>query len=126
MSAPGALEGEMPPTFKKMTFREARNILNNLCLNLDGKEASSNKNVSESLNPDGAQESWWVENNETCPAFENPRCKAYLRAYIEIAGTVRIASDVPVLIAGFFARGARASIRSIRFSGASSGSECKQ
>jgi len=86
----------MPPTFKKMTFREARDILNNLCLKLDGKEASSNKSVSDTPNPDGAQESWWVENDETCPSFDSPRCKAYLRAYIEIAGPVFYGSGIPL------------------------------
>jgi hypothetical protein len=86
----------MPPTFKKKTFRAAKSLLNNLCLALDGKVASSNKNVSETQNPDGAQESWWIENDETCPPFDSPRCKAYLRAYVEIAGPVFYGSGIPL------------------------------
>jgi hypothetical protein len=86
----------MPPTFKKMAFREARGLLNNLCLMLDGKPASTNRSPSETPNPDGAQESWWIENNETCPPFDSPRCKAYLRAYIEIAGPVFYGTGIPL------------------------------
>ena len=52
----------MQPTFKRKTFRDARQILNDLCLMLDGKEASSNRSESETPNPDGVQESWWLDN----------------------------------------------------------------
>lgn len=86
----------MLPTFKKMAFREARDLLNNLCLMLDGKPASTNKSPSETSNPDGAQESWWIENNETRPPFDSPRCKAYLRAYIEIAGPMFYGTGIPL------------------------------
>ena len=86
----------MQPTFKRKTFRDARQILNDLCLMLDGKEASSNRNASHTPNPDGAQESWWLENKETCPPFDNPRSKAYLRAYIEIAGPMFYGSGIPL------------------------------
>src|ERR1700738_2726242 len=70
---PGIAGGKMQPTFKRKTFRDARKILNDLCLMLDGKEASSNRSASETSNPDGARESWWLENKETCPPFDSPR-----------------------------------------------------
>ena len=87
---------EMPPTFKSMAFPEAKKILNALCLKLDGKPASSNKYKSEAPNPAGAQEAWWIENDDTYPPFDSPRCKAYLRAYIEIAGPVFFGSGIPL------------------------------
>ncbi|MBU6463588.1 hypothetical protein [Bradyrhizobium sp.] len=86
----------MPPPFKKMTFREARALLNSLCLMLDGKPASTNKNASEKPNPDGAEESWWIENDKTLPPFDSSRCRAYLRAYAEIAGPVFYGSGIPL------------------------------
>jgi hypothetical protein len=63
---------------------------------LDGKEASSNRSASETPNPDGVQESWWLENKETCPPFDSPRSKAYLRAYIESAGPMFYGSGIPL------------------------------
>ncbi len=86
----------MSEPFKKKTFAEARNILNDLCLKLDGKEASSNKTVSEQRNEDGLHEAWWVENDETSPPFDSARCKAYLRAYAEITGPVFYGSGIPL------------------------------
>jgi hypothetical protein len=86
----------MQPTFKRKTFRDARNLLNDLCLMLDGKEASSNRNASETPNPDGAQESWWLGNKRPAPQFDSPRSKAYLRAYIEIAGPMFYGSGIPL------------------------------
>jgi hypothetical protein len=86
----------MSPAFKKMTFREARALLNSLCLMLDGKPASTNKNQSEKSNPNGAEKSWWIENDETFPPFDSPRCKAYLRAYAEIAGPVFYGTGIPL------------------------------
>lgn len=86
----------MRPTFKRKTFRDARKILNDLCLMLDGKEASSNRSASETPNPDGAQESWWLENKKTAPPFNSFRSKAYLRAYIEIAGPMFYGSGIPL------------------------------
>jgi hypothetical protein len=47
--------GKMQATFKRKAFRDARKLLNDLCLMLDGKEASSNRNASQTPNPDGAQ-----------------------------------------------------------------------
>jgi len=86
----------MPATFKRTSFLEARKILNRFCFEIDGKETSSNKRRSERPNPDGAQEAWWVENDEMIPPFDGPRCKAYLRAYIEIAGPVFYGSGIPL------------------------------
>ena len=37
--------GTMPPTFKRTTLPEARKLLNEFCLKLDGKEASSNSSA---------------------------------------------------------------------------------
>ncbi len=65
----------MPATFKKMAFRDAKALLNSLCVMLDGKPASTNKNPSELPNPDGMGESWWIENDETFPPFDSPRAK---------------------------------------------------
>jgi hypothetical protein len=86
----------VPPTFKKATFREARTLLDSLCLFLDGKPASTNKKQSETPNPNGAEESWWIENDKTSPPFDSPRCKAYLRAYDEIAGPVFYGTGIPL------------------------------
>ena len=86
----------MSEPFKKKTFAEARKILNDLCLELDRKEASTNKTVSGQRNEDGLHEAWWVENDETSPPFDSPRCKAYLRAYAEIAGPVFYGSGIPL------------------------------
>src|SRR5258706_6502153 len=94
--SPESHGGKMQPSLKRKTFRDARKILNDLCLMLDGKEASSNKNASETPNPDGVQESWWLENKEACPQFDSPRSKAYLRAYIEIAGPMFYGSGIPL------------------------------
>jgi hypothetical protein len=63
---------------------------------LDGKSASTNKNPSEKPNPNGAEKSWWIENDETLPPFDSPRCRAYLRAYAEIAGPVFYGSGIPL------------------------------
>jgi len=79
-----------------MTFREASSLLNELCLAFDGKPASTNKSASETRRLDGEHESWWTENDETCPPFDSPRCKAYLRAYVEIAGPVFYGSGIPL------------------------------
>ncbi|HEV7880202.1 MAG TPA: hypothetical protein VGP39_19260 [Bradyrhizobium sp.] len=87
---------KMPPTFKRKTFREARNILNSLCLEFDGKEASTNKRASQTPNSEGKHESWWLENDETCPPFDSPRSIAYLRAYAEIAGPMFYGSGIPL------------------------------
>ena len=86
----------MPPIFRRKSFREARQILIDLCLRLDGKEASTNKSKSEKPNLDGAQEAWWLENNETSPPFDSPRSKAYLRAYVEVAGPMFYGSGIPL------------------------------
>jgi hypothetical protein len=88
----------MPPTLMRKSFREARTILNDLCLKLDGKEASTNKSKSEKPNLDGAHEAWWIEHNETSPPFDSPRSKAYLRAYVEIAGPMFYGSGIPLEI----------------------------
>jgi hypothetical protein len=90
------LGGAMQRTFRRKTFREASTILNDLCIKLDGKEASSNKSGSKTPNLKGAQELWWLENKETCPPFDSPRCKAYLRAYKEIAGPIFFGSGIPL------------------------------
>ena len=86
----------MWPTFKTKTFGDAKEILNDHCLRLDLKKASSNKNASKTRNPDGAQKSWWLKNKDKCPPFDGPRCKAYLRAYIEIAGPMFYGSGIPL------------------------------
>ncbi|MCK1580665.1 HNH endonuclease [Bradyrhizobium sp. 168] len=86
----------MQPTFKRKTFRDARKLLNDFCLMLDGKEASSNKHASKAPNVYGAQELWWLENKKPAPPFDSPRSKAYLRAYIEIAGPMFYGSGIPL------------------------------
>jgi hypothetical protein len=65
-------------------------------LRLDGKEASTNKSKSDKVNHNGTQEVWWLENNETVPQFDSPRSKAYLRAYVEIAGPMFYGSGIPL------------------------------
>jgi 5-methylcytosine-specific restriction protein A len=87
---------KMLPTFKVKTFTDAKEILNDHCLNLDLKKASSNKSASKKPNPDGAQKSWWLKNKDKRPPFDGPRCKAYLRAYIEIAGPTFYGSGIPL------------------------------
>ena len=86
----------MPPTFKVKTFGDAKEILNDHCLRFDLKKASSNKNASKKRNPDGAQKSWWLKNKDKCPPFDGPRCRAYLQAYIEIAGPTFYGSGIPL------------------------------
>src|SRR5947207_15987262 len=46
--------------------------------------------------PEGLQVSWGLENKETCPPFDSPRCKAYLRAYKEIARPMFFGSGIPL------------------------------
>lgn len=86
----------MPTAFRKMSFKDARTLLDNLCLLLDGKLASTNKNPSEQPNPSGLEAAWWIENDEKFPPFDGPRCRAYLRAYAEIAGPVFYGSGIPL------------------------------
>lgn len=86
----------MQPTFEKKTFRYANQLLNEFCLTLNGKKASSNKSTREKPNPDGAQETWWLKKKGQCPPFDSPRCKAYLRAYVEIAGPHFFGSGIPL------------------------------
>lgn len=82
-------------SFKRKSFLEARKTLNDYCLSLDGREASSNKKASETLNRHGEQESWFLE-RKSAPPFDSPRCKAYLSAYIEIAGPMFYGSGIPL------------------------------
>jgi hypothetical protein len=63
---------------------------------LDGKPASTNTKPSEKPNRDGEKESWWIENKEASPPFDSARCKAYLRAYAEIAGPVFYGTGIPL------------------------------
>jgi hypothetical protein len=72
--------------FKKKSFEEARKILDDLCLSIDGKVASTNKRPLDRSNPDGNKTAWWLEHTGRLPSFESNRSKAYLRAYVEIAG----------------------------------------
>lgn len=96
MDDAGSGGNEMVQTFKKKTFREARNILNDLCIRLDGKEASTNKVVSETRNLEGMTERWWLDHDDTCPPHDSPRSRAYLAAYSQIGGPVFFGSGIPL------------------------------
>jgi hypothetical protein len=86
----------MVPVVRRRTFVEARQILNELCLRLDGKEASTNKRASQERNLNGVLRSWWVEHDEVCPPFDSPRSKAYLAAYVLIAGPLFYGTGIPL------------------------------
>lgn len=86
----------MTEPFTRKTFTEARQILDKLCIKLDGKPASTNKQPSDFRNPDGAERSWWTANDESCPRFDSPRCRAYLQAYIDIAGPTFFGTGIPL------------------------------
>ena len=86
----------MVTVVRRKTFAEARQILNDLCVRLDGKEASTNRRPGRERNLEGEQRSWWIEHDETCPPFDSPRCKAYLAAYVLIAGPLFYGTGIPL------------------------------
>jgi hypothetical protein len=81
--------------FKKKSFDEARKILNEFCLSMDGKSASTNKTLTDKPNPAGNDKGWWLEHGHA-PAFNSNRSRAYLRAYVAIAGPNFYGSGIPL------------------------------
>lgn len=83
-------------TFKIRTFSEARSILDDFCQRMDKKPASTNKAAKKKPNPAGNSETWWLAHNGATPAFDSDRSKAYLSAYVEIAGPYFLGSGIPL------------------------------
>jgi hypothetical protein len=79
-----------------MKHSEAQRILHRYCLALDGKAPSSNRVVAKVDNAAARQLSWWLQNPGSGPPADSPRSKAYLRAYLEIAGQRFFASGIPL------------------------------
>ncbi|MGY3496763.1 HNH endonuclease [Bradyrhizobium sp. USDA 4502] len=82
-------------TFKTKTFSEARSILDNFCQRIDNKPASTNKTSKTKPNPYGNSEAWWLAHKGT-PSFDGDRSRAYLSAYVEIAGPHFYGSGIPL------------------------------
>lgn len=83
-------------TFKIKTFAEARSVLNDFCQRMDKKPASTNRASKKKPNPDGNVEAWWLAHKGTTPSFDSDRSRAYLSAYVEIAGPHFYGSGIPL------------------------------
>ena len=78
------------------TFSFFRSYLNDQSLALTGKEASSNKYPKHHRNPDAVDETWWRSTGRLDGQGEKSlnRNRAYLRAYVEAAGTTFSATGI--------------------------------
>ncbi|MCK1607251.1 HNH endonuclease [Bradyrhizobium sp. 166] len=83
-------------TFEMKTFAEARSILDEFCLRIDKKPASTNKTLKKKPNQDGNSEAWWLAQKDATPAFDSNRSIAYLTAYVQIAGSRFYGSGIPL------------------------------
>ena len=79
-----------------MRHFEARKILEAYCLQEDGKPASTGKRSHKAMNKASGDPEWWLANTVHTPKPDNPRTKAYFRAYVEIAGPRFFATGIPL------------------------------
>lgn len=45
---------------------------------------------------DGGNLNWWLENRDTIEPWDGPRSRAYLTAYVEIAGPIFFGTGIPL------------------------------
>ncbi len=69
----------------RMSFSDAKRLLDAYCMEVDGKPASTNKNPSTKRNEEGKKKDWWLEKIGNNHVALGPRPLAYLKAYDQIA-----------------------------------------
>lgn len=74
---------------------EARKVLAAYCLQEDGKPASTFQ-ITKEMRREGASDVWFLENTETCPPWDGPRTRAYLKAYAVISDERFYGTGIPV------------------------------
>jgi hypothetical protein len=80
---------------KRIRQTEARRILTAYCEKLTGKPPSTFK-ITKERNENGKSLNWWMENRDAVDSWDGPRSRAYLQAYVEIAGPIFFGSGIPL------------------------------